>query len=125
MNNIKIPISIGELIDKLSILKIKLEKIDNEEKLNYIKNEFNLLMTISSEFLSNNTIKSLYEEIYEVNKKLWDVEDLIRKKEILKEFDYNFIELSRAVYITNDIRFNIKNKINEFTNSEIKEQKSY
>jgi hypothetical protein len=125
MTNIKIPISVGELIDKLSILKIKMEKINDSEKLVYITEEFNLLRDSSNKFLEKKNIGILFDEIYEVNKKLWQVEDLIREKEKNNEFDSEFIQLARKVYITNDLRFKLKNEINNITNSKIKEQKNF
>lgn len=125
MTNIKIPISVGELIDKLSILKIKMEKINDSKKLEYITEEFNLLRDSSNKFLEKKNIGILFDEIYEVNKKLWHVEDLIREKEKNNEFDSEFIQLARKVYITNDLRFKLKNEINNITNSKIKEQKNF
>lgn len=125
MPNISIPISVGELIDKITILKIKTEKINDIEKLEYISGELRLLEIISVEFLEKETIIELYNKLYDVNKELWGIEESIRIKENNREFDSDFIQLSRKVYLTNDLRFKLKNEINQITNSIIKEQKSY
>lgn len=122
---IYVPVSVGELIDKLSILQVKRNKIDDENKLNYVNNEFELLYNLSAEYLNNMEIENLYHELVEVNSKLWDVEDKLREYENQKFFEGHFISLAREVYITNDKRFSLKNKINEISNSELREQKSY
>lgn len=119
------PISIGELIDKLSILQVKKKKIIEESKLKFVKDEFEILYNLSSEYLNSSEIENLFHELVEVNSALWDVEDKLREYEKLKSFPAHFIELARKVYFTNDKRFEIKNKINEILNSEIREQKSY
>jgi hypothetical protein len=119
---VDVSISIGELFDKYSILQIKLEKINNTNKLIYVKKEIEYLQPHINKF---NVDKSLLESIKNINEKLWVIEDKIREKEIKKEFDDGFISLARQVYITNDERCNIKNKINLYCNSEIKEIKSY
>jgi len=122
---LQIEISVGELLDKLSILKIKKEKISDDDKLKYIKYEFNILSEKSSFFLKNDNIKEIYNDLYLTNNKLWIIEDELRILEKLKEFNIKFIDLARQVYKTNDYRFVLKNKINEITNSFIQEQKSY
>ena len=122
---IQIPVSVGELIDKLSILHIKKNKISNTEKLEFISKEFELLYNMSSYYLNNENISKLYHQLVEVNLKLWEIEDELRINEINKTFDSSFIHLARQVYYTNDERFSIKNKINELTDSEIREQKDY
>jgi alpha-glucuronidase len=122
---ITIPISIGELIDKLSILYVKKTKISNIDKLNYINKEFELLYNFSSVFLNDDEVSKLYHELVDTNSKLWDIEDNLRVIENEKNFDSTFIELSRSVYITNDKRFKLKDKINTLTNSDIREQKDY
>jgi hypothetical protein len=119
---VDVSISIGELFDKYSILQIKLEKINNTNKLIYVKKEIEYLQPHINKF---NLDKSLLECIKNINEKLWVIEDKIREKEIKKEFDDEFISLARQVYITNDERCNIKNKINLYCNSEIQEIKSY
>jgi len=125
MNTLNVPVSVGELLDKLSILKIKSEKIKDKQKLLHVINEFDLIENISTDFLIIQSVSFHFQDLYEVNKKLWDIEERIRVKERSGEFDSEFIELARNVYLTNDYRFNLKNKINEITNSVIKEQKSY
>jgi hypothetical protein len=122
---ITIPISIGELIDKLSILYIKKTKISNPEKLEFINEEFELLYNISSYYLNEENISTLYSKLVEINSKLWEIEDEIRNNENSKIFDSRFIHLARQVYQTNDERFSLKNKINELTNSKIREQKEH
>lgn len=122
---IKIPVSVGELIDKLSILHVKQLKISNEEKLEYVNKEFELLYNISSYYLNNQEIENLYHQLVEINKKLWDIEDKLRVIESENNFDLTFIELARKVYFTNDERFRLKNEINLNTSSEIREMKDY
>jgi hypothetical protein len=122
---ITMPVSVGELIDKLSILHVKQMKISNPEKLEYVNKEFELLYNFSSVYLNNEEISKLYHELVKTNSELWEIEDMLRVIETEKNFDSKFIELSRLVYKTNDNRFIIKNKINQLTNSEIREQKDY
>ena len=122
---ITIPVSVGELIDKLSILHVKQLKISNEEKLEYINKEFELLYNSSSYYLNNQEIENLYHELVEINKKLWDIEDKLRVNESENNFDSEFIDLARKVYFTNDERFRLKNQINLITLSEIREIKDY
>ena len=122
---ITIPVSVGELIDKLSILHVKQMKINNPEKLEYVNKEFELLYNFSSVYLNNEEISKLYHELVETNSKLWDIEDMLRVIETEKTFDLKFIELARNVYHTNDKRFRLKNEINERTSSEIREVKEY
>jgi hypothetical protein len=122
---ITVPVSVGELIDKLSILHVKKTKIVNEEKLTFINKEFELLYNMSSYYLNNENISKLYHQLVEVNLKLWEIEDELRVIESTKDFNTTFIELARQVYHTNDERFSLKNKINELTNSEVREQKDY
>jgi len=122
---ITIPVSVGEIIDKLSILQIKKNKINNLEKLKSVNKEFDLLFDISSLYLDDSEILKLYRQLIEVNSKLWEIEDELRVIETTKNFDDKFIELARNVYHTNDERFVLKNKINELTSSEIREVKDY
>jgi hypothetical protein len=117
-----IPISIGELFDKYSILLIKLEKITNTDKLIYINKELELLKQIIKRY---NIDENLFNNLLNINKNLWEIEDDIRKKEHYKEFDKDFIELARNVYKYNDIRAEIKKQINILFNSEIIEIKDY
>ena len=114
-----VPISVGELIDKITILELKSLFTDSE----YVHKELEELKLIKST-LTQYTIE--YEvELRKVNEKLWRIEDKLREKEKLKEFDREFIELARSVYITNDRRAEIKRKINEETNSNYKEIKIF
>ena len=120
------PISLGELIDKISILKIKKKKIKNKSKLKNIINELLLLNKIlNKNFKKNNKILIYEKKLTQINKKLWDIEDKIRNLEAKKIFNKQFINLARSVYITNDKRSEIKRKINQLTGSNIKEEKSY
>lgn len=122
---IAIPVSVGELIDKLSILRVKQIKISNPEKLDYVNKEFELLYNFSSVYFDNEDISKLYNELVETNTKLWEIEDELRILEAQKSFGEKFIELARGVYYTNDKRFVLKNEINERTSSEIREVKEY
>ena len=126
MNKILIEVSAGELLDKISILEIKLEKIKDSKKLKYINDEYKIL----SEQLSLNIKKEskldiLYESLKEINSKLWVIEDDKRKCEKEKNFGDNFIQLSRDVHFLNDKRAKIKFEINNHTGSKIKEIKQY
>jgi hypothetical protein len=122
MNICHIPVSLGELYDKYSILLIKSEKINDGNKLAEINKE----LTFLKPYIDKLELKNeLQQKMKSVNEKLWNIEDDIRKKEIKNEFDDEFIQLARLVYITNDERCRIKNEINKFLNSEIKEIKSY
>ena len=126
MDNINIPISPGELLDKITILEIKAEHIQSEEKLLSIKTELKLLnMTWEKSSLNSNDIQILKQQLKVNNKNLWDTENQIRIKESNKEFDQEFIELARSVYIQNDKRTATKRKINEQLGSKIVEEKSY
>lgn len=121
----EIQVSIGEIIDKLTILQIKKTNISNSDKLININKEFNYLMGVVENQLGLSTSDILYINLLEINKKLWDIEDKIRNKERLKSFDEEFIELARSVYLTNDERSKIKKKINDITGSTFSEEKSY
>ena len=121
---INIPVSYGEVVDKLSILSIKKIEIKNNNKLIDIEKEYKLLLLKYNSFL-NLDIDKLYNELYKINYMLWKKEDDIRDKERNKEFDNKFIGLARSVYITNDQRMKIKHSINKIMDSTIKEHKSY
>ena len=115
-----IPVSYGELIDKLTILEIKKEKIKDIYKLEKVNKEyFELKKLYKNDFIVN------YNQLKMINLKLWNIEDEIRIKEKNKDFGDEFVKLARYVYLTNDERFNIKNLINQKSNSEINEVKSY
>ena len=122
---IKIPVSVGELIDKLSILQIKRNKIKDPEKLALVSKEFEFLYNLSSIYLNESDIEKIYHELVNVNNSLWEIEDKLRISELHKDFNEEFILLARNVYITNDKRFELKNKINLLTSSEIREVKDY
>lgn len=123
---IKTAISVGELLDKISILKIKSKKITNKEKLLNISIELSELMSVCNEELSSyKNCNEMINQLEFVNTELWEIEDEIRKQENKKDFNEKFIALARSVYITNDKRFDIKNKINQECGSIIKEEKSY
>ena len=119
-------ISAGELFDKISILEIKLHKVKNENNLKIINKEYKSLKeSQDSNIETTEKTKKLYDEIKEINLKLWDIEDNIRICEKNKDFGKKFIELARLVYITNDQRSKTKSKINELLGSNIKEIKQY
>ena len=120
-----VDVSIGELIDKYTILLIKKSKIKNEEKLEKVNTEMNILNNHVNTIKNKYNINELFTKLVEINTKLWEIEDNIRIKEKNKEFDNIFIELARSVYFTNDERAYIKNEINKKTNSSIFEVKSY
>jgi len=127
INKMKIEISHGELVDKLSILDIKLLKIDNEDKLVNVKNEHETLYPYVLMLLDLHQapLRKLYDELTEVNSLLWNIEDDIRDCERDKDFSQKFIDLARSVYVTNDKRALIKKQINQLTNSNLTEEKSY
>ena len=123
---IEIPISFGELIDKLTILEIKKSKITDNEKLKNIQLEFELLnKKYQTKLKDTKELQVFYDALLEVNHKLWKIEDKIRILENNKEFNEEFIDLARSVYKSNDERFAIKNEINKTFDSEIQEQKEY
>jgi hypothetical protein len=119
----KIEVSNGEIIDKLTILQIKLERIDDEAKLRNLRKEYDELVKVTASILS--TDDQLYKALYDVNCKLWDIEDHIRDMERNKRFDEGFISTARSVYFNNDRRAEIKREINIKTSSGLIEEKSY
>ena len=119
----RIEVSIGEIVDKLSILQIKLENITDEDKLVNIKKEFNYLYSIVFKDLKIQLED--YQPLLDINKELWGIEDDIRDEERAKRFEERFIEVARAVYFTNDKRSQIKKDINVKYGSEFVEEKSY
>ena len=126
MNTPNIPISWGELFDKITILQIKLKNLKIKSALKNVKTEYDQLSTIfNTNFSKNINAKKLISDLKKVNQKLWDIEDLIRDKERNKTFDNDFIKLARSVYFTNDDRSRIKRNINETFGSELIEEKSY
>ena len=126
LNKILAEISAGELIDKITILEIKREKISDQMKLIEINKELNSLKnTFEKEISDKSKIENLIEELKKINLELWDIEEGKRKAEKNNNFDDNFIQLSRNVYKGNDKRAKIKLKINEILGSNIKEVKSH
>ncbi|MFP3980648.1 MAG: DUF6165 family protein [Desulfobacterales bacterium] len=120
----KVDVSIGELVDKVTILHIKSEKIDDPEKLKNIRKEFEILKTtMNAAEIDSNSPE--YRRLYEINSRLWDIEDAIREKEAEKSFDNEFIELARSVYFNNDERAAVKREINLKYGSDLVEEKSY
>jgi hypothetical protein len=119
----KIEVSNGEIIDKLTILQIKLERIKDKGKLKNLKKEYDELTKVALSIISTSDI--LYKSLYEVNCELWEIEDHIRNLEREKEFGNDFIETARAVYVRNDKRSELKREINIKTSSELIEEKSY
>ena len=120
-----VPVSNGELMDKYSILLIKKEYIKDDEKIKKVNTEIDCLMESINKLNNQYNIEKLFSELINVNKKLWNIEDSIRMKEKNQEFDEEFIKIARSVYFTNDERARIKNEINNNTNSNIFEVKSY
>ena len=122
---INIPVSLGELVDKISILHIKNINIKDNEKLLLIKEELSLLEQTLNDHVKNDDIKPFLDSLIDINSKLWEIEDDIRDCERNKRFDQKFIELARSVYLTNDKRSEIKLEINKTFGSKIIEVKSY
>ena len=126
MNKILVEISIGELLDKISILEIKKEKIKDSEKLKFVTNEHSILKNQLKENLKpDDKLDNLYKSLKEINEKLWVIEDNKRQCEKDKDFGEKFIKLSRDVHFLNDDRAKIKLEINNHTGSFIKEIKEY
>jgi len=121
----KIEVSHGEIVDKLTILQIKKENITDPSKLDNIVKEYNYLLSIVENDLGISTELPEYLELLSINKELWVIEDDIRDKERIKEFDEDFIKLARSVYYTNDVRAKIKKEINLKYSSGFVEEKSY
>ena len=119
-------ISSGELLDKISILEIKLEKVQNQEGQKEIKKEYSILKEVqNSNIKITDELKKLFDELKNVNSALWDIEDKIRICEKNKDYGEVFIKLARGVYLSNDKRSKIKSKINTILGSNIKEVKEY
>jgi hypothetical protein len=126
MKSPKIPISWGELFDKITILQIKNENLTSKSALKNVEREFKQLRSILiKNFPARADAEQLETELRQINKKLWDIEDRIRDKERNTSFDDEFIQLARSVYIVNDERSRIKRRINEIFESEFVEEKSY
>ena len=126
MNKILVEVSVGELLDKISILEIKQEKIKDPENLKFINDEYNILKAeLDKNIKNDDSLSNLFKSLKEINAKLWVIEDDKRMCEKNKDFGEKFIKLSRDVYKTNDERAKIKLKINEILGSNIKEVKSH
>ena len=126
MNKIIIEVSIGELLDKISILEIKQRKIKDSEKLKFINNEHTILKNqLEKNVKSDDKLNDLYQSLKEINSKLWVIEDDKRQCEKDKDFGEKFVKLSRDVHFLNDDRAKIKLEINNHTGSVIKEIKEY
>jgi hypothetical protein len=119
----QIEVSNGEIVDKLTILQIKLQRISDADKLKNIQQEFDLLQNVVATILPQS--HELYQQLLAINQQLWDIEDTCRELEAKQQFDDFFIQTARSVYISNDKRALIKKQINMFTNSALTEEKSY
>ena len=122
---INTPISLGELVDKISILIIKQKNITDETKLDHVKKELDFLQKTLMNYVQQEEINNFLENLININSKLWNIEDDIRECERKKLFDQSFIDLARSVYFTNDERAKVKNDINKTFGSELVEVKSY
>lgn len=120
-----VPVSIGELLDKITILNIKRVMVSDTKKVAIVKKELRELMDMGRIFLEDPKVEELYDRLMIVNKNLWDVEDQLRKMELDQKFDEDFILKARSVYRLNDRRYQIKNEINTVLGSEINEVKEY
>ena len=126
MNKILVEVSVGELLDKISILEIKQEKIKDAESLKFITDEYNVLKSeLDKNIKTDEKLKNLFNSLKEINSKLWVIEDDKRMCEKNKDFGEKFIKLSRDVHFLNDNRAKIKLEINNYTGSKIKEIKEY
>ncbi len=119
----KIEVSNGEIVDKLTIIEIKLKHIKDPEKIINLKKEFEVLNKAVSQIIDKN--HPYYQELLAINQELWNIEDHIRDLERRKDFGDDFIQTARSVYFTNDRRSEVKRKINEMTGSDLIEEKSY
>ncbi len=126
MSMISTPVSFGEVLDKITILEIKVKNINDDEKRANVKNELNILLnTWEKHVESNNEINTLKQKLKDINQSLWDIEDNIRIKESKNEFDDEFIQIARSVYVVNDQRAAAKKEVNILLGSELVEEKSY
>jgi prefoldin subunit 5 len=126
MDIIHVPVSPGEVLDKITILEIKSERMDDAEKVANVKRELELLQASWRQHVDEDeTVGRIHAELKAINEELWEIEDDIRDKERAREFDDVFIALARSVYVTNDKRANAKKELNVYLGSEIVEEKSY
>ena len=124
--SVMVPVSWGELVDKITILEIKSRRLDDEAKLANVRKELALLKAVRDREFSNHAgLAEVARRLVEVNERLWDIEDDIRSCEAKRDFGGRFVELARAVYITNDERAALKRRINELLGSALTEEKSY
>lgn len=119
----QIEVSNGEIVDKLTIIEIKLKHIENPDKRKNLQMEYEVLDNAVAKIIEKN--HALYQELLKINQELWDIEDLIRDLERSKDFGDQFIQTARAVYFINDRRSEVKRKINDLTGSNLIEEKSY
>jgi len=126
MDIIQVPVSPGEVLDKITILEIKSERISDPGKLANVKRELELLQAAWLQSVEEDeTVHRIHSELKTINEALWEIEDDIRDKERAREFDQVFIDLARSVYVTNDQRAEAKKELNVYLGSEIVEEKSY
>jgi len=126
MNSINTPVSPGEVLDKITILEIKAINIHDPEKQKNVKHELNILLKTWDEHVSpSDEITELKKQLKKVNQDLWNIEDNIRIKESKREFDEEFIQIARSVYVENDTRASVKKAVNILLGSELIEEKSY
>ena len=126
MDIIQVPVSPGEVLDKITILEIKSERIKDADKVANVNRELELLSASWLEAVDqDDTVRRIHAELKAINEALWEIEDDVRDKERAREFDQVFIELARSVYVTNDQRANAKKELNIYLGSEIVEEKSY
>jgi len=127
---INIPVSVGELVDKITILELKSQRIEDRNKLAIVSKELKLLEKLYDKLLKNNkdvleSLNNLRLSLSKVNLRLWNLEDKIRQRESAAKFDEKFVEFARSIYVHNDRRMHIKNHINELVGSDIAEVKQY
>ena len=126
MDTILTPVSIGELIDKITILEIKAERITDASKLANVRAELDGLLPLQQQQLqAQAALGPLKDELKTVNERMWDIQDRLRDKEAMQAFDADFIALARGVYQTNGVRVQIKNRINQLAGSVLVEEKQY
>ncbi|MBT8069942.1 MAG: hypothetical protein KJN61_04965 [Gammaproteobacteria bacterium] len=126
MDIIHVPVSPGEVLDKITILEIKSERISDAAKLVNVRRELELLQASWQKYVDEDeTVRDIHARLKAINEALWDIEDDIRDKERAKEFDQVFIDLARSVYVTNDQRADAKKELNLYLGSEMVEEKSY
>jgi cupin superfamily acireductone dioxygenase involved in methionine salvage len=121
--DMQIEVSNGEIADKLTIIEIKLERIKDSRKLANLQKEYDLINNAVASIIDKN--HQFYQDLYNINNQLWDIEDHIRDLERAKDFGDDFVQTARSVYFINDKRSDVKRKINELTGSNLTEEKSY